>query len=87
MEMNVGQILFNIVLTIAAGLGGWILNNIWKAVTDLQAADTKLTEKVSGIEVLVAGQYIKRDETQRLFDAVFAKLDRIENKLDGKADK
>jgi len=86
-DVAVGQILFNIVLTVAAFLCGWVLNNLWKTVVDLQSADTKLAEKVSSIEVLVAGQYVKREALDKLADAIFLKLDRIENKLDGKADK
>ena len=39
------------------------------------------------IEVLVVGDYVKRTEMDSLGAAIFAKLDRIENKLDKKADK
>jgi hypothetical protein len=37
--------------------------------------------------VLVAGQYVHRDEFHSLSKALFAKLDKIEDKLDGKADR
>ena len=68
-------------------IGGIMLKTCWDAVKDLQAADSELTDKVAAIEVLVAGQYIKRDEVERSFTAVFTKLDRIESKIDNKADK
>lgn len=42
---------------------------------------------MSEIEVLVAGAYVKKDEFGASVAALFAKLDRIEDKLDGKADK
>ena len=66
---------------------GFLMRTLWQSVTDLQKADTQLTEKISSIETLVAGQYIKRDEHHVMISALFAKLDRIYDKLDGKADK
>jgi diaminopimelate decarboxylase len=81
------QIIFNVLVMIAGFFGGWILNAIWKAVNDLQVTDSKMSDKISGIEVHLAGQYMRRDEVERMVDAIFTKLDRIENKLDAKADK
>jgi hypothetical protein len=66
---------------------GWILNTLWKTVTDLQKADSCLAEKVASIEILVAGKYVTRDALDKAFDLLLAKLDRIESKLDHKADK
>ena len=71
---------------IGAGLGWW-MKTMWESLCELQRADAQLVEKVSAIEVLVAGQYVRRDEVERLFSAAFVKLDRIEDKLSGKADK
>ena len=78
---------FNIVLSLAAFLGGWVLNSIRDSVKALHVSDEQLTSKVQAIEVLVAGQYVKRDDMDRNLAALFAKLDRIEIKIDGKADK
>lgn len=58
-----------------------------ESVRDLQEADKRLADKVSSIEVLVAGNYVKRDDFDKSVEAIFRKLDRIEDKLDGKADK
>ena len=44
-------------------------------------------EKVNQIEVLVAGQYVKRDDFDKLANAIFAKLDKISDKIDSKADR
>lgn len=84
MEM---QTLFNIAVGLVGALGGWILRTIWAEMKAMQATDSKLADKVSSIEILVAGQYVKRDDIQVLSNAIFAKLDRIEDKLDGKVDK
>lgn len=81
------QTLINAVLTLAGFLGGWVLNNLKSSVDDLRKADGDLTEKVQAIELLVAGTYVKRDDMEKMSDAIFAKLDRIEFKLDQKADK
>lgn len=58
-----------------------------ESVRDLQEADKRLADKVSSIEILVAGNYVKRDDFDKSVQAIFHKLDRIEDKLDGKADK
>lgn len=84
MEM---QTLFNIAVGLVGALGGWILNTLWQEIKTMQQTDEKLADKVAAIEILVAGQYVKRDDMQILSTAIFAKLDRIEDKLDGKADK
>lgn len=60
---------------------------MWASLADLRSADSRLTEKVQSIEVLVAGNYVRREDLDKMTDALFKKLDRIENKVDGKVDK
>jgi CHASE3 domain sensor protein len=81
------QTAFNIVVGIAGFLGGWILNGLRDSLKSLQAADESLTEKVQAIEVLVAGQYVKREDFSEVSRAIFMKLDKIYDRLDTKADK
>ena len=81
------QSIFNIVIGIAGMLGGWWMKAMWEAVKDLKTADQELANQVSDLKVLVAGNYVRREMFDRLSDAIFVKLDRIENKLDHKADK
>lgn len=81
------QIAFNIAVGIVGVLGGWILNTMWNAIKDMQTADHNLTEKVAAIEVLVAGQYLRRDEYRGDLKSMNETLLRIEGKLDTKADK
>ena len=81
------QTILNWILGGIGGLLGFLLNTVWQAVKDLQKADGDLTKKLGEIEVLVAGAYVKKDDIDKLSNAIFAKLDRIEDKLDGKVDK
>ena len=81
------QTVFNIIATVAGFLGGWWLKVMWDAVKDLQAADKVLVEKVGTIEILIAGTYITKNDFDKIAAAIFAKLDKIEDKLDRKVDK
>ena len=81
------QTLINWLLAGFGALIGFLLNAVWQAVKDLQAADKVLADKVGSIEVLVAGAYVKKDEFTDTVKALFAKLDKIEDKINKKADK
>ena len=63
------------------------MNSIRSSVRDLQSADKELADKVARIEVLVAGDYVRKDEFVRVMDTVNKSLERIEDKLDSKADR
>ena len=81
------QDIINAAIGVAGALGGWWLKTIWEALRELEKADQMLAEKVSAIEVLVAGQYIRRDEFEKMATALFSKLDKIDERLESKADK
>ena len=81
------QILFNIVVGMLGVIGGWWINAMWASIKELQAMDRDLAEKVGAIEVLVAGQYVSRDEYTNTLNAIFVKLDRIQETINSKADK
>lgn len=81
------QTIINIAIGLVGALGGWVLNNLKSSIDELRKQDSLLADKVQHIEVLVAGTYVKRDDMDKLGSALFAKLDKIEAKLDGKADK
>ena len=81
------QEIFNIAIGLISTLGGWWLKVMWDSLKELQAADKDLVEKVSRIEVLVAGNYVRREEFDRAVERLFVKLDSIELKIGAKADK
>lgn len=72
------------VLNIIFGIVGKVM---WDSYKDLKKTDKELAEKVSNIEVLVAGQYVKREDFVQVTNQIFTKLDKILDKLDQKVDK
>jgi hypothetical protein len=81
------QDLFNVAMGFIMAIFGWFLRISWESLTSLQKADRDLADKVARIEVLVAGEYVKKDEFDRAIERLFDKLDHIEMKIDSKADK
>ncbi len=67
------------------------MDNSFKSVNEsiheIEIDASKLTEKVQAVELLVAGNYVMKSEFEAKMDAMFKKLDKIFDKLDGKADK
>jgi hypothetical protein len=78
------QTLFNIVIGFAGAMGGWWLNTVWKSVVELQ-------RQLGRMEVLVAGDYVRKDDLTSLVGGmeqrITKKLDQMDAKLDGKVDK
>lgn len=72
------------VINICIGIG---LKFFFDSLNELRKADKDLTEKVSKIEVVVAGQYVTKADFDSTINILFSKLDKISDKLDQKADK
>tara|TARA_R110002126_G_scaffold80615_1_gene199515 strand:- start:552 stop:773 length:222 start_codon:yes stop_codon:yes gene_type:complete len=70
------QFIFNSVVGIAAFLGGWVLNNITKAIERL---DKDVRE--------MPRAYVSKDDYHRDIGEIKDICKQIFNKLDGKADK
>ena len=66
---------------------GAALTMMWDSYKELKKSDKELADKVNNIEVIVAGQYVKREDFEKVADQIFSKLDKIMEKLDRKADK
>lgn len=81
------QVLFNIALTLIGVLGGVVLNNIRESIKSIKDDHKVTNETVHRMEVLVAGEYVKKDDLEKLTNALMTQLTRIENKVDAKADK
>lgn len=81
------QLILNWVFGITGLLIGFWLNSIWNAVKDLQVQDRLLADRVSEINVLVAGRYIQREEFAQVSGEIQRKLDIIMDRLALKADR
>lgn len=81
------QVFINWALGILGMLLGFMLRVMWQSVKDLQSSDKDILDRIGSVEILVAGEYLKREEFSRLSNKIFNKLDRIEEKLDQKEDK
>lgn len=77
----------DILLSITAFVLGWMLKVVWGAVQDLQAEDKEIIDRLGRVELFVAQNYVTKDDMGKQISLLMAKLDRIENKLDTKADK
>jgi len=81
------QTLINALIGGFSAAVAFILRVLWEGLRELQRADVELTAKVSDMQLLVAGNYVKKDELDGIIKALFAKLDKIEDKLDKKVDR
>ena len=85
------QALFNVAVTFGGALFGWFVRIVWDANKELRqevsAWKSEMDKRHSDFQTDVRTNFQRRDDFQRTADAIFAKLDRIENKLDGKVDK
>ena len=71
------QTLLNISLGLISGSLGFFIRLLWDAVKDLQEADKQIVDKVNEMEVLVAGNYVKRSELQDFSKIISEKLDKV----------
>ena len=78
---------FDAILALSGILLGWVLNSIRDSIREMRNETHTLATKVQAIELLVAGQYVTKSDMEKDMNIIFGKLDRIEGKLDGKADK
>jgi hypothetical protein len=68
-------------------LGGWTLKFFHERITTIERSDEEIYNKLHMLELVVAGHYVKREDLEKLSQALFVKLDKIEEKLDNKVDK
>ena len=74
------QSIFNIIFGIGTSIFGWFARELWSAVQDLKKDLSELREQIPK-------EYVAKEDFKNFTDAIFKKLDRIEDKLDDKADK
>jgi hypothetical protein len=70
----------NIGLASAFAIAGWFARQVWGAVQELKS-DLKT------LEVKLPVEYVRKDDLSEMMGRIYQILDRIERKLDSKADK
>jgi len=75
------QTMINTLLGLIAFLGGWVMNSFKSDIKENQKFAKETSDRLNQVEVLVAGQYITRDEFDKKLDAMFRKLDTIESEI------
>ena len=85
------QPILNFSFAIVGALFGWLMKLGYDSIQRLQVDSRQLAIDIQAIELLVAGQYIKRDDMERYIDKqtslLMGRFDHLEKKLEGKADK
>lgn len=74
------QVLFNVILGVAAACLGWFARELWQAVKDLR-------QELADHRVEIAKEYLPKDDFNRLAGELKDMLIRISDKLDTKVDK
>ena len=81
------QMLINALVGFLVAVVSFVLRRIFEVLSSLQKRDMELVEKVNHIEVVLAGQYVSRQQFDGAMALVFEKLDKISEKLSQKADR
>jgi hypothetical protein len=79
-NMEEYQWIVNTGFIVVSSVFGWLARQLWDAVGSLKKDLSNLREEI-------ANDRVHKSDFRDLSDAIFRKLDRIEDKLDGKADK
>lgn len=81
------QIIFNLIAGLVVGIGGWFARQLWDSVKELKT-------DISSIRLHMSEVYVKKSEVENFrfdmekrFDRIEVLLDKLFEKLDGKADK
>lgn len=81
------QVLFNIAFTAAGFLGGWVLNNMTKAIERLDADVRDMPKTYVAKEDWRSDMQALKDDMSKGFDKIDKTLGTIFKKLDNKEDK
>jgi len=69
----------NILMGIVAFFGSWMLKEVWNSLKSLQIVDTDLIAKMNTIEVLIASDYVKKNDLDKALNTIITKLDKLED--------
>lgn len=81
------QTAFNIAIALVGGLGGWVLNRVYSDMNYIRDAVVALAGDLAEVRVILPTHYVTQQELSTMLDRLMHSLQRIEDKLDRKADK
>lgn len=81
------QILINIGISIFGVLLSSVIGFLYKRLSEVSQENIRLSEKINKLNVDMPTHYVNKVDFQYMIDALFAKLDKIDQKLDKKIDK
>lgn len=81
------QGLFNIAVACAGAFGGFLIKSILDSVKELKHTDDVLHKRVTELVSDLPATYLRRDDFMQYLNRMEKTLERIEKKIDEKADK
>lgn len=81
MELD-AQTIFNAAVSIGCMLGGWVLKSIRESLNQLSNDQKAINSKMSHMEVLIAGDYVRRDAMDSSIGKLESKIDRLANTVE-----
>lgn len=67
------------------GLAAW-MNGIWNELKMLRARNHQMTQEVAALQILIAGNYVKREEMRgdlrEITSQIMDRFDRVDRKVD-----
>lgn len=74
-------------ISLGAALTGWIFKMVFSSIKEVETNNNELARRLSDHKLHVAETFATKQDVRDGFDRVMLKLDKIDEKLDGKADK
>jgi hypothetical protein len=84
---DITQSVVNWTIGVVGSVSGVLAKVLWGNIEALQKRDDELSYQIAKVELLVAGNYVNKDDFEKAMDKVIMKLDKIDDKIDRKADK
>ena len=78
--VNIGMTVFNVLLL-------WLTTSLRSSISDRKDFEKETNMRIEELRLVVVGEYMKKADINQLISALFKKLDRMEEKIDKKADK
>lgn len=75
------------IISFGAALTGWIFKMVFSAIKEVEVNNASLEKSLSQHKLHAAETFATKQDVRDGFDRVMLKLDKIDEKLDGKADK